>query len=39
MIFRTANGALIEINKYDFKNDVLYYKKIFEVKNGFSKSN
>ena len=38
MIFRTVNGVLIEINKYDFKNDTLYYKKIFEIKSAFSKS-
>jgi hypothetical protein len=38
MIFRTANGGLVEINKYDFKNDILYYKKIFEIKSAFSKS-
>lgn len=37
MIFRNANGVLIEINKYDFKNDALYYKKIFEIKSAFSK--
>lgn len=38
MIFRTVDGVLIEINKYDFKNDTLYYKKIFEIKRAFSKS-
>lgn len=32
MLFRTANGELIEINKYDFKNDKLYYQKIIEIK-------
>ena len=38
MIFRTANGGLVEINKYDFKNDILYYKKIFENKCAFTNS-
>jgi hypothetical protein len=32
MLFRLKNGQLIEINKLDFKNDVLYYKKIMEIK-------
>ena len=37
MIFRTINGELIEINKYDFKNDILYYQKIMEMKQKFTK--
>ena len=32
MLFRTADGKLIEINKYDFKNDKLYYEKIMSIK-------
>ena len=28
MIFRTPLGKLIIVNKYDFKNDKLYYCKI-----------
>ena len=28
MIFRDNNGNLIELNRYDFKNDKLYYQKI-----------
>ena len=35
MIFRTANGDLVEINKYDLKNDALYYKKIMDLKKEF----
>jgi hypothetical protein len=31
MLFRTADGKLVEINKYDFKNDKLYYKKLMEI--------
>ena len=37
MIFRTITGELIEINKYDFKNDILYYQKIMEIKQNFTK--
>jgi hypothetical protein len=37
MLFRTVNGELVEINKYDFKNDKLYYEKIMEIKNSFLK--
>jgi len=37
MLFRTINGELIEINKYDFKNDKLYYEKIMNIKNPFTK--
>jgi hypothetical protein len=38
MLFRTANGELIEIKKYSFINDKLYYKKIMELKDTFTKS-
>ena len=38
MLFRTNNGELIEIKKYNYSNDKLYYKKIMEVKQSFSKS-
>jgi|CryBogDrversion2_1035201.scaffolds.fasta_scaffold512661_1 hypothetical protein len=31
MLFRTKTGKLIEINRYDFINDELYYKRIKEV--------
>ena len=31
MLFRSINGNLIEINKYDYKNDQLYYEKIMEI--------
>lgn len=39
MLFRNINGELIEINKYDFKNDKLYYQQIMEIKKEFTKSN
>lgn len=32
MLFRTNKGQLIEIKKYDYPNDNLYYKKIMEIK-------
>ena len=37
MLFRTIHGDLIEINKYDYKNDKLYYQKIMEIQNSFTK--
>jgi len=33
MIFQTANGSLIIINKCDYKNDYIYYKKIYDLMN------
>lgn len=38
MLFRTATGEVVELNKYDFKNDKLYYKKIMEIKNQIIKN-
>jgi len=38
MLFRTNNGELIEIKRYNYPNDKLYYKKIMDVKQIFSKS-
>ena len=32
MIFRNNNGELLDINKCDFKNDRLFYKKIVDIK-------
>lgn len=32
MLFRTNAGTLIEIKKYNFLNDQLYYKKLMEIK-------
>lgn len=31
MIFQSANGSLIIINKCDYKNDSIYYKKIYDL--------
>jgi hypothetical protein len=33
MIFRQANGSLLEINKLSFTTDKLYYNKIVILKN------
>jgi hypothetical protein len=33
MLFRTIDGKIVEINRYDFKNDKLYYAKIMSIKN------
>ena len=38
MLFRTYRGELVEIKKYDFANDKLYYEKIMELKRKLSKS-
>ena len=32
MLFRTSTGSLIEVKKYDFSSDKLYYKKIMDIK-------
>jgi hypothetical protein len=32
MLFRTNKGELVEIKKYDFPNDKLYYQKLMEIK-------
>lgn len=42
MLFRTNKGELIEIKKYDYPNDNLYYQKIMDIKkcqkeNNFAK--
>lgn len=38
MLFRTNTGELVEINKNDFVNDKLYYKKIMEIKKPIMKN-
>ena len=35
MIFRNIQGELVEINRYDFKNDRMYYENIMELKRTF----
>jgi hypothetical protein len=35
MLFRTVDGKLVKINKYDFKNDKLYYKKLMDIHKSF----
>ena len=39
MLFRTNTGELVEINKYNFSNDKLYYQKIMDLKKPVAKSN
>jgi hypothetical protein len=36
MLFRTTTGELIQIKKYDFSNDKLYYQKIMDCKKPYS---
>lgn len=33
MLFRTSNGNLINVIRYDFKNDKEYFKEIMKIKN------
>jgi hypothetical protein len=33
MLFRNAEGKLVEINRCDYKNDHIYYKNILKLKN------
>ena len=39
MIFRNINGELIEINRFTFKNDKLFFQKIMDLKKPFTKLN
>lgn len=32
MLFRTNDGRLMELKKYDFVNNKLYYEKIIQIK-------
>jgi hypothetical protein len=32
MLFRNNNGELIEIKKYDYSNDKLYFQKLINIK-------
>ena len=32
MLFRTNKGELVELKKYGFPNDKLYYEKVMEMK-------
>lgn len=35
MLFRTNKGELVEVKKYNFPNDKLYYQRIMELKKRF----
>jgi hypothetical protein len=37
MLFRTAKGELIVINRYDYKSDKLYFMRIMELKSFLSR--
>lgn len=37
MLFRTNKGELVEIKRYNFINDKLYYRKIMEIKKPLPK--
>jgi hypothetical protein len=32
MLFRSHNGLMVILDKYDFKNDELYYNKVKSIK-------
>jgi hypothetical protein len=38
MVFRLANGSLIILNKYDCKNDKVFYQKVYKIQTSFTKS-
>jgi hypothetical protein len=37
MLFRTSEGKLVEIRKYNYKNDKLYYERIMDIKKPLPK--
>jgi hypothetical protein len=39
MIFRNSKGQLVEINKYDYSNDMIYYEKIMNIQKEIAKCN
>lgn len=39
MLIRNMNGELIQINKYDFSCDTIYFEKIMNIQKEFTKSN
>jgi hypothetical protein len=38
MLFRNQEGKLMNVEKYNFKNDQLYFKFILNLKTPFTKS-
>jgi hypothetical protein len=38
MLFRTSDGNIKEINRFDCNNDFIYYKKVMDVKKDFLKN-
>lgn len=39
MLFRTQEGKLVEITKYQFKNDKMYYAKLMSIHQEKTESN
>lgn len=37
MLFRNSDGKLIEVKKYNFINDKLYYEKLLDIKKPIPK--
>jgi hypothetical protein len=37
MLIRNSESNIIEINRFDYTNDILFYKKIMENKINFTK--
>ena len=37
MIFRNNSGELVEINKYNYSNDTIYYEKVMKLQEEFTK--
>jgi len=38
MLFRNLEGKLVNVEKYNFKNDKLYFQFILNLKTSFTKS-
>jgi hypothetical protein len=38
MLFRTSDGSIKEINLFDCNNDIIYYKKVMELKKDLLKN-
>jgi len=38
MLFRTSNGSIKEINIFDCNNDIIFYKKVMDLKKDLLKN-
>jgi hypothetical protein len=34
MLFRKSDGTMVEIKRYEYKNDEIYYQKIMDLNSG-----